>query len=1192
MSAAMDPHEMPDLPGPENWPVDWPSFETFVAYFDGALLPEEEAQVRALLEREPRARAFARELAQGLAAPTLEAESTAAPALRVAPREVAPAPLPLEQRTPSPTLRLVRSRRWLAAAAVLLIGGGALLFFALRSRPSHFVSEGFALATQLSVIGDLGGTLRGPGGAAREAIVARAGSELVLSAAVPEDAHAWFAVIERESGSVATLSEVALRVAEQRVALTRYRVPEARAGRTLWLLSMVATHPLGRAEEDRVQRIVREARDARAGAEALRASFGCVIALRPLEILPAEGERKIGARVPRAELRDGVAEIEKALRRGASAESAAKAIALIERAGYTSGVAERERLLDPRWEIAEAARLHRAALAWEQATPELRAKAQRADEARAALAREFPLLVARGERDAAAIDARLEICREAANSFAALSGDELSLRWLPVHLEGQLLLQLAGDAMQALTRLEAARAGLAAAGAERHPRYASVLNDLAGACRALGELERARQFAAGALRIYEEAEVGGRVLFEVLRSLADLHRAVGANELADEHARAAEAVLAAAEDEGGRETALLHLHLTRASLEESAGAFEEAERELHAAEELARRSGDERRLDTLRARRAEHLLRRGDASAAAALLEELRARDVARFGAEHAYVALDDHALGRCFARLGRPEEALARWERAFLHFEQRLVDEGELSARLDVAAHAEIEAIASAWSDLLLQRGEIARAFEVRERSRASALLALFAPAELEAGPREKLRELRARKSALHAEIEALVHARSSDAALERELTARQHALADLLQQEWLAERAASQALRDARPAAAPLRASELREALGNTVALWCFAWSAERVDLLWLSPEANELRAEPLARDARATAELAALVARALSALRDPAQPLSALDEPLRALGAQLLPNAVLEGCAEARAIALVLDGPLAELPLEALIVDGDASAPRFVLEVAPPLSRVRSLATLRALRQEPARRSASSTASAALLVGAPAFLRADRSAVEAQAFARSAQGASAEQPQPLAAPRLAEIPETAAELHLVAAILGARGVGVESLLGTEATASRVAERAASKRLVHLASHGRRAEEWRPQAAGIALAPEASAPQEPGLLDLETVLRTWPRGAAANALVVLSACESGAAGKKGAARELALPAAFQRLGVPSVIATLWSIDSAATVPLIAALYEALAEQELSEPARALQRAQRVVRGATNDPR
>jgi CHAT domain-containing protein len=136
-----------------------------------------------------------------------------------------------------------------------------------------------------------------------------------------------------------------------------------------------------------------------------------------------------------------------------------------------------------------------------------------------------------------------------------------------------------------------------------------------------------------------------------------------------------------------------------------------------------------------------------------------------------------------------------------------------------------------------------------------------------------------------------------------------------------------------------------------------------------------------------------------------------------------------------------------------------------------------------------------------------------------------------------------------------------------------------------------VHLASHGRRGESWRPEAAAIALAPEAEAPAEPGRLDLVSILRGWPRGDASNALVVLSACESGV-GAGSPARELALPAALHRVGVPSVLASLWPIDSAATVPLVAAFYEELVARELRDAARALHAAQRRLRAAAEDPR
>ncbi len=142
-----------------------------------------------------------------------------------------------------------------------------------------------------------------------------------------------------------------------------------------------------------------------------------------------------------------------------------------------------------------------------------------------------------------------------------------------------------------------------------------------------------------------------------------------------------------------------------------------------------------------------------------------------------------------------------------------------------------------------------------------------------------------------------------------------------------------------------------------------------------------------------------------------------------------------------------------------------------------------------------------------------------------------------------------------------------------GAELLVGSAATAQRVAELLPSYPLVHFACHAR----WMPLEpldSALILAGESS-------LTLGNLLRGGA-GLKGTRLVVLSACESGAGQQINRFEEeyLGLPAGFIVAGARTVIGSLWPVPEAPTALLMTHMYERLmrgigAAQALSESQR-----------------
>ncbi len=145
-----------------------------------------------------------------------------------------------------------------------------------------------------------------------------------------------------------------------------------------------------------------------------------------------------------------------------------------------------------------------------------------------------------------------------------------------------------------------------------------------------------------------------------------------------------------------------------------------------------------------------------------------------------------------------------------------------------------------------------------------------------------------------------------------------------------------------------------------------------------------------------------------------------------------------------------------------------------------------------------------------------------------------------------------------------------------GTTPLEGPAATETEFRQRAGAAGVIHLAAHGQ-FDEAQPLFSRIVLAPDA---QSDGALEVHEV---YGLKLTATDLVVLSACQTQLGQTSYGDDVVGLNRAFLFAGAPSVIASLWSVDDAATEKLMVAFYRNL---RAGRPkAEALRAAQAIVR-------
>ncbi|MFN0072021.1 MAG: CHAT domain-containing protein [Chloroflexota bacterium] len=169
------------------------------------------------------------------------------------------------------------------------------------------------------------------------------------------------------------------------------------------------------------------------------------------------------------------------------------------------------------------------------------------------------------------------------------------------------------------------------------------------------------------------------------------------------------------------------------------------------------------------------------------------------------------------------------------------------------------------------------------------------------------------------------------------------------------------------------------------------------------------------------------------------------------------------------------------------------------------------------------------------------------------------------------------LAALPHAREEAVSVAAMRG-----VDPIIGREATESRLRAAVSDARVLHVAAHGELRAET-PLFSRLVLGPDAQAD---GSLAVQEI---YGLDLGQADLVVLSACET-QGGEVGEGGDLvSLNRAFLAAGAPTVVASLWRVDDAATRVLMEAFHKELLDGR--SKAAALQAAQLATRAEWPDP-
>jgi len=288
-------------------------------------------------------------------------------------------------------------------------------------------------------------------------------------------------------------------------------------------------------------------------------------------------------------------------------------------------------------------------------------------------------------------------------------------------------------------------------------------------------------------------------------------------------------------------------------------------------------------------------------------------------------------------------------------------------------------------------------------------------------------------------------------------------------------------------------------------------------------------------------------------------------------------LLPEEVWVRVKAVRRILVLGDGPLNEIPFEALVVDAGSNwrESRTFIDAGPEILYAPSASVwLDRIGARDDQLSRERGKVSALIIANPLFTRkrmkqkSQSHPLEESPSEREANDKKAAEISALdlihlyGGERLKPLEGTKREGQRIKKVLERVGCKVDLVEGKDATLTQIVTKLSGKTFLHLATHGLTGSANRPYDASLALAPPRElTPDDMGFLRLEDLIRSWRGRLHRCELVVLSACETQHGIKTGDSY-MALPIGFFFAGAPAVIASLWKVDDKNTPDLMSDFY------------------------------
>jgi CHAT domain-containing protein len=313
------------------------------------------------------------------------------------------------------------------------------------------------------------------------------------------------------------------------------------------------------------------------------------------------------------------------------------------------------------------------------------------------------------------------------------------------------------------------------------------------------------------------------------------------------------------------------------------------------------------------------------------------------------------------------------------------------------------------------------------------------------------------------------------------------------------------------------------------------------------------------------------------------------------LHALWRALIPGSVSTRVLSASEIVIVPDGPLHQLPFEALVIRPGSRADevQYWLDEGPVVRYAPSATVLYNLTRRGGSPIMGPRGPAVLSVSDPLY---DVSQVRQAGSSESAMFSLA-----MLAPRLrdsyertggalARLPGTARETAAIRAAYGTEAArSVQVLQGPQADEPRTRQALTGKRYLHLATHGLVAGHRDALFASLALTPpvgEVVDSTSDGFLQLHEI---YDLRLGEVELAVLSACDTNRGPALDGEGVFALSRGFLAAGARRVVASQWSVGDDSTAELMGALFTRIVERERAgrvvDYAASLRDAKRVVR-------